>query len=465
MVLSGWVIFLIICLVTPIILICTYQYDLRFDRFIDPVYHSNFPGISKIISIIKLILRYIFRSTLLAWLISLLYNFIAGKTGWTVYPVLTLANIRGFVFIEHDIFWYVAAGSAWVISIWDIIRCTRTPLKYDLPKSIPPVQHQPVREDTPSDDLHHWDVFISYKSEDVDLARRISNHLLASGVKVWFAEYQVLLQNFNQFQDAIDFGIANSTWAICLTNNRYIGSDYCILELKQMLDYLPQSNILEIMIPKEELPHQKFQTLDNCPAVLGSDLPTIFTLIHKHTGWDLKPLLPDVINTEPSTNISTCLGRDVTLDITDWRVTTPGKIKFGSTDIVKMDYIHRQEEYHLMANLVCGREYAREGERIGQKINDRRMFDLLRKHAEKHTVRLNAKVYGLHLVFHQGLSQFAITYRMFGYWTRKYSIIFPNPVTSQNAEFVFTFGFLGSFNQFCQNVHLMDRLVKSLQWK
>ena len=71
----------------------------------------------------------------------------------------------------------------------------------------------------------------------------------------------------------------------------------------------------------------------------------------------------------------------------------------------------------------------------------------------------------LHLIFHEGLSQFAITYRMFGYWTRKYSIVFPNDVTNQNAEFVFTFGFNGSFKQYCENVFLMDRLVESLEWK
>lgn len=464
MVISGWVLFLGLCLVAPIILIRSYQYDLRFDPTIDPEYYANFPGISKTISIIKLIIRYIFLSTLLAWLISLLYNSIASRTGWPVYSNLTMADFKGFVFIEMDIFWYVAAGSASVIALWDIMRCVLTPLKYDLPERKTTVQQQPAREYTPSDEQNHWDVFISYKSEDIDLARRVANQLLASGVKVWFAEYQVLLQNFDLFQDAIDFGIANSSWAICLTNNRYIGSDYCTLELTQILECLPPSNILEIMIPKEELPRQQFQALANCPAVIGSDLPAIFTFIHQHTGWELKPLLPDVINSELKTHTSKCLERDVILDITDWQVKNAGKVKFGSTNILKMQYIHRQEEYSLFVNLVCGREYSREGERIGQKINDRQMFNLLRKHAQKHTDRLKAKVHGLHLVFHQGLSQFAITYRMFGYWTRKYSIIFPNPNTLENAEFVFTFGFLGSFNQYCQNVHIMEHLIKSLQW-
>lgn len=163
----------------------------------------------------------------------------------------------------------------------------------------------------------------------------------------------------------ISIKLSHDTWVICLTNNRYYDSDCYILELKQMLNCLPSSNILEIMIPKEELPHQQVQALDNCPVVLGSDLPTIFTFIHEHTGWKLKPLLADIINTMPITNISTCLGRDVTLVISDW----------------------------------C----------IGQKINDRRMYGWVRKHTEKYIAHLNEKVYGLHKVFHQGLRQFVIT--------------------------------------------------------
>lgn len=465
MALSGWLIFLLICLVVSVLLILISKYDLRFDPTIDPVYYADFPAINKAISIVKLVPRYIVISTLLAWLVSLLYNFAAGKLGWASFDNLKFASFSKFAFIKLETFWYVASGVALIIYLTDVIHCARTPIQYDLKKSAPSPRPPSVEDDTPRDDQNHWDVFISYKSEDVYLARRIANQLLASGLQVWFNEYRVLLQNFDQFQDAIDFGIAHSDWAICLTNNRYIGSQYCRIELEQLLDHLPSGNVLEVMIPREDLPHQQYQALDNCPAYMGSDLEGILGFIQEQTGWAIKPLLPVIIELGHRTNISTCMQREVVLDITDWRVTKPGKMVFGSTDLLALEFMHRQDQYGFHANLVCGPEYAREGRRLGQAIDDRQMFNLLRNHAERHTGRLNAKVYGLHLIFHEGLSQFAITYRMFGYWTRKYSIVFPNDVTNQNAEFVFTFGFNGSFKQYCENVFLMDRLVESLEWK
>lgn len=44
-----------------------------------------------------------------------------------------------------------------------------------------------------------YDAFITYKSEDADLVRNVADQLIASGIRVWFAEYQVLLQNYDQF--------------------------------------------------------------------------------------------------------------------------------------------------------------------------------------------------------------------------------------------------------------------------
>lgn len=465
MVIPGWLIFILACLVVSVVLIIIFKYDLRFDPTIDPTYYADFPAINKTISIVKMIPRLIAISTLLAWIVSLIYNAVAGKLGWTNFPNLTMESFKKFAFIHHDVFWTVAAGAAGFIGVWDMILCARVPIQHELKKSSASGRTRRVKDDTPRDDQNHWDVFISYKSEDVNLARRIANQLIASGLQVWFNEYRVLLQNFDQFQDAIDFGIAHSDWAICLTNNRYIGSPYCRIEMEQLLDRLPSDNILEIMIPKEDLPHQKYQALDNCPSFVGSDLHDILSFIQYQTSWPIKPLLPEIVETDHRTHVSACMLRDVILDITDWRVTESGKEIMGTTDLLAMEYLPRKDKYSLHVNLVCGQEYARQGNRLGQAIDDRQMFNLLRRHAEKHTSRLRAKVHGLHLIFHEGLSQFAITYRMFGYWTRKYSVVFPNPVTNQNAEFVFTFGFNGSYKEYCENVFIMDRLVESLQWK
>jgi len=51
-----------------------------------------------------------------------------------------------------------------------------------------------------------------------------------------------------------------------------------------------------------------------------------------------------------------------------------------------------------------------------------------------------------------------------GTWIRKYSIILLRPQDQQPAEFVFTFGLMGSFQEFWRQTYNMDRIVKSLEW-
>jgi hypothetical protein len=58
-----------------------------------------------------------------------------------------------------------------------------------------------------------YDVFLSYKSEDVRLVRHVAEALLANQYAVWFAEYQVLLRSYDRFQEAIDDAIPNARFA------------------------------------------------------------------------------------------------------------------------------------------------------------------------------------------------------------------------------------------------------------
>jgi hypothetical protein len=116
-------------------------------------------------------------------------------------------------------------------------------------------------------------------------------------------------------------------------------------------------------------------------------------------------------------------------------------------------------------NLHAGPEKSISGQRQIQKIDDREMYNYLLEYAPKHLNVLKAQIKGVHLLFHKGLSQMVLTYRMEHYWTRKYSIIIPNPVTKEAGEFVFTFGFVGNFEEFCLYTSIMDEFVKSLEWE
>jgi len=448
MILSPFVVFLLVSLFCSILIVRFFKYDLRFDRTIDPEYYAQFPGINRATSTVKQLMRYFVLAILLTFLSIYAWNHFSETTGWAPLQTVDLTSFKWSSIIKLQSFWYVACGVVALVALMDILRCLVSPIRVDLTRR-----------------WGHWDAFISYKSEDIEVASRIANQLLASGLKVWFGEYQVLLQNYDQFQEAIDFGIDHCDWGIALTNDRYTQSPYCCTEISRLLERLPSQHILEIMIPKEEvLPHQKFQTLASCPAYVGADLPGIFAFISMQTGWQIHPLTPKVVNPTPYSYEFLCMGHSATLDTRDWEISEHGRVTNGTTDLVAFNYLHRRDEYRILVNVVCGPEYAREGQRQNQTSDDRQMYALLRAHAQKHLARLKAQIHGLHLVFHDGLSQFALTYRMHGYWSRKYSIVIPNPTTQKMAEFVFTFGFIGSFEQYCLNVHVMDHLVQTLQW-
>jgi len=96
------------------------------------------------------------------------------------------------------------------------------------------------------------DVFISYKSEDAAKARYMAEMLMNAGLKVWMAEYSILLVGRKSFQEKINRGIAFSRKAIFLTNSKYAESLYCRIEVLLALELIGnQRDVVEVMIPNE----------------------------------------------------------------------------------------------------------------------------------------------------------------------------------------------------------------------
>ena len=435
-----FVLFIAVCLFWTILLVWAFKYSVRFDKTIDPAYHERFPAISNTISSIKVLPRYIVLSTLLALVFLWVWNQVAARTGWPPIPAVRMSDFKGSGFFHLERFWIAASCAASLVGLVDGMRCLAKPVRA------------------------HWDVFISYKSEDVEIARRVADLLIASGYEVWFAEYQVLLKNYDKFQQAIDQGITNCDYGIAFTNDRYAKSPYCGLEITQLLDHLPHEKILEIMIPTQEpLTHQRYDALENCPRFVGSDLGGIVNFIQQHTGWDIASLPSEPV-APPRMHPFQCLYQPANLDITHWELKKAGNVVAGNTDVFLLEYLHERDHFHLFVNVICGAELSRQGQREDPNSDDRALAKFLREYSKMHLRRIKARVHGLHLLFHKSYSQFALTYFMHNYWTRKYSVIIPNPTAQKMAEFVFTFGFMGSEGDYCFNAYLMDRLVKSLQW-
>ncbi len=435
---SPFALFVTVCLLSSSVLVLRFKHDLRFDKTIDPDYYWRFPLMSKIVSIIKLIAKYFVLGCILSLAFIFIWNIFAAQVGGPLFPTLNFSELQWEKLKNRGWFWNINSSLVLLLALNDVRRCWRAPI---------------------------WDVFISYKSENIDMARLVADQLIRSGVKVWFAEYQVLLQNYEKFQEAINYGLKNCAGGIVFTNNKYADSEYCQIEIEQLLKRHKPEKVLEIMLPKEDLPHKYYKELENCPSYDGSDIGGILTFIQENTGWPLKSSFALVSGSVCVSYETVCLRRPVVLDITDWDLTNEGKVDLdGNIGGLRFSYQHRRDQYQLSVNLFCGRELSRAGQRQDKETNDRELYKYLIKFAPRHIGRFNAKTRGLHLLFHGGFSQMALTYWMKSYWTRKYSVIIPNQTSKEMAEFVFTFGFLGSFKDYCGNTHVMDHFVKSLQW-
>lgn len=304
-----------------------------------------------------------------------------------------------------------------------------------------------------------YDIFVSYKSEDVGVVRQVADLLIASGVRVWFAEYQILLRR-GRFEAALERGLRRSRWGLAFTNNRYIESAWCRREIEVLLRRRP-GRVLEVQLPREEQPRLRYPALSRATALESRDVAEILEFVGTHTGLPAgaREPAPDGGRDQWEGRYS---GRPLALDITGWELhQSPIEGEIGG-----LTFRHLGPR-RLLVNLWAHPETSDAGRRQEQSIDDRRMFDFLVNFARGHLRRLpvaGVRATGVHLFFHSALSQIAMTYRVRHYWTRKVSVVIPNPSSGQVAEFEFTFGFFGPFTEYLRHAALMDRLAQSLRW-
>jgi hypothetical protein len=334
------------------------------------------------------------------------------------------------------VFWYAGSGLVGLLALNGIRRCLAAPL---------------------------WDVFISYKSKNVDIARTIADRLTASGIRVWFAEYQILLTGRERFQDAIDKGIRRCRCGIALTNDDYVDSEYCRKEMDQLLEVFGPQPILEIMIPDEPKTHQRYGQLeDSLHYLFTGNVEEMFAFIAQKSGWKILP----GIEIDPGGNAvftGSFWGHPFTIDVSGWRMVE--KSFHGGGPF----YIKEVEGREIAWNLQYGEEISREvfESRLSlDRQNDRKLYNNLVVYAKQYFTNLNpkARVVGVHLVLINGTSHFAVTYADRGTWKRRYSIMLLDPTTQRAAEFVFTFQCIGTFGLYCHDVDVMDKLVYSFRW-
>lgn len=312
--------------------------------------------------------------------------------------------------------------------------------------------------------LGGYDIFVSYRSIDAHVARQVAEQLVASGLRVWFAEYQILLRNWDRFEAAILKGIRRSAFGLAITNDGYANSSNCQLEMAELIERLGPSCLLEVRLPDEGGTHHVFPEVAASPHFTPRNTQEIGSFVQEQTGWKVRPLAEIDASATPRKVEGICLGERYTLDVTGWTVVDPRGYHHPDETVEGPVLQYAGGTRPLHANVFAGREYAEEARPDERSLDNRAMYHALMAYLPRHLGRLRADLRGLHLLFHGGLSQMAVTYTMKGYWTRKYSIILPHPSGEGAAEFVFTFGFVGPFQEYCHHARLMDALVTSLNW-
>lgn len=326
--------------------------------------------------------------------------------------------------------------------VWTMFRCLTTPL---------------------------YDIFISYKSEDVALARRIAEALMASGWRVWFAEYRVLLSFRRWFTNMFVQGIRASDHGLVITNNRWANSEHCGREIHWLQQFINPRSILELRLPREPLPHQRFPKLAESPSLESNDLKTILTFIGANTDVERTPVPtpePPVQRGWLTGNID---GRPCRVMLAGW--TLEGGAD-GSIESMRWHYDG------LPKGVLSGTAAVATGkavdldkqQRFGSGIEDKYMFDVLAYWARKGFKKYGGKPRGVHLYFYDGRAQMGLTFWAAATanhpacWTRAILLDLKNPVTGAALHFQFRFKFNGSFTDFLRHAYLMDAAALSLEW-
>jgi len=446
--------------------------DIKLDKTIDLEYYRTFPFISKIILSVKSSISYAIKGVVLTAALLIPWNLIAKTAGFPIVPLPSVSPINWGELIRLETFWIFASCIVLLLAASNSAKATHLPI---------------------------WQVFLSYKSQDAELVRSVADRLLGSGIDVWFAEYQIIPETWEQFQSQFEYGLANSAMGIAFTHDGYVQSKYCKQEMGTLL-WIARKPVLEIALKPDPLPHDMYPQLTNYPRYDGCDLEGILSFIEGQTGWHIKPFHGNASIPGKREAFETyCLSSPFTIETMGWFLVHKGQIdRLGCISGLTFTRSGTSDSGQLFVNLVCDPETTPEGQRQNQDTDNREMFESLIRFSRQYTqpaekekikeilnsrefsgriplqtrLLLNSrlsslpkyKVRGAHCLWFNGLSHFAMTYYLHPVWKRKYSIILHNKKLDRNAEFVFTFTYKGSFREFCLYGPVMDQFVRSLNW-
>ncbi|PHN00711.1 toll/interleukin-1 receptor domain-containing protein [Flavilitoribacter nigricans] len=287
-------------------------------------------------------------------------------------------------------------------------------------------------------------VFISYKSEDVDLARKIAEAMMSVGMRVWFAEYKILdsewdvmNSSWDDFTKVIQKGIERSSSGICLTSEAYGESKYCLFEMSMLLEKLGPDKLIEVKTPGDLKLYEKFPALKNVPSIFHRTLEATFNELLSMGTIGLLPKVY-ITNTRPSTGVKHLNYEDwgIQFDTSEWNLLSKGenrKVYYRQLEDVKL-YLHISR--HLLVgddNKVELFESKGIDDRVIYEYNLRNTYRYINQSLRRFLNKIN--LIGIHLFFFKGYNHFGFTYQISGPFStlftkkliRQYTITLPYP--------------------------------------
>lgn len=330
-------------------------------------------------------------------------------------------------------------------------------------------------------------VFVSYKSEDCNVVREVVEILITAGVRVWFAEYEVLPSNYDEFDRDINAKLQNAvrgcTHALVFTNNRWSESDYCRTEMKAVIAGIPAQDIIEVRIPHEGLPHRDYPILEHGSTLDYTESPaatatSVLNLLGVAVPSPVRAIVPSAM---PSLRL--------------WRFgLSLNPAPFDSSIKGSRHACHRFEAPSVMLqaelngqtvklaivlevfdSVLRSLEISQEG-----AAADREVYKEYRKYAEKWERDKSFDIRGLHLFFWNTRSQLALTYtapgknseNLQGSWERRY-VLSPRGVTpAERGEIHFIFyasdikgTWEEQFRKFTALCPFFDQIMQTVQYQ
>lgn len=347
-------------------------------------------------------------------------------------------------------------------------------------------------------DITNFDLFVSYKSHNVNLVRCVVDRLIASGLTIWFAEYQIRLVDRDSFQTDIDHGTSKSRNGLLFTNDRFSESEYCEREVRQLLSspICGPTNIIEIQIPEEPATHQKYPELglsnSLCFDPQGQGVDEIVEFVTKKLGISCGSNKRGAFrNTAHEKYEDPVLGYRITA--AGWNLYEKGSLEIAPNGNIngpafKMDV----NGSALAANLIIGpadtpikkavpfadhydyyqairrsigtiTDQYKKGLIPSDDAYDRMLFDEAVEFALNFKKITGIEPLGVHLFQLGNSSHFAMTYRSENLWMRRYAIVLNDPITQKGIEFAFVFSCLGTPKVFFSHTDVFENILFSFE--